>query len=87
VVAETEGRLDEALAGYQDAADRWAEHGSVIEHGRALLAIGRCLVGLGRAGEALEPLREARDVFAEPRATVLAAEVDDLLAETTARAG
>jgi hypothetical protein len=42
---------------------------------------------LGRAGEALDPLREARDVFAEPRATVLAAEVDDLLAHTTARAG
>ena len=87
LLAEAEGRPEEALAGFRDAVERWAAHGHVIERGRALLGVGRCLVSLGRAGEGVDPLREARDLFAAPGATVLVAEADDLLAQTAARAG
>jgi class 3 adenylate cyclase/tetratricopeptide (TPR) repeat protein len=87
LIAEAEGRFDDALEGFRDAAERWAGYGHVIEHGQALIGVGRCLIALGRRSEAVEPLREARQLFAGPGATVLVAEVDDLLAETTARAG
>jgi class 3 adenylate cyclase/tetratricopeptide (TPR) repeat protein len=87
VLAEAEGRLDDALARFRDAAERWAAYGNVIERGHAVMAVGRCLVSLGRVGEAVDPLREARDVFAAPGATALVADVDDLLAQTAARAG
>jgi tetratricopeptide (TPR) repeat protein len=86
-IATAEGDLDEATALYGDAASRWQAHGNVIEHGRALLGLGRCQVALGRPAEAVEPLRQALELFTTPGATVLVAEVDDLLARTTARAG
>jgi hypothetical protein len=84
---EAVGRTDEAMQGFRDAAERWAGYGHVIEQGRALMGVGRCLIGLGHQPEAIGPLREARELFATPGATVLVAEVDDLLAATTARAG
>ncbi len=87
ILAEAEGRPEDALAGFLDAVERWTAHGHVVERGQALLGVGRCLVALDRVGEAADPLREARDVFARLGATVLVAEVDDLLAQTAARAG
>ncbi|MGH2463247.1 MAG: ATP-binding protein [Candidatus Limnocylindria bacterium] len=87
LLAEADGRPEEAVGAFRDAADRWAAYGHVIEHGRALLGVGRCLVALGRAAEAAGPLQEARETFGGPGATVLMAEVDDLLARATARAG
>jgi hypothetical protein len=87
VIAEAEGRFEEALAAYRDAADRWLAYGSVPERGFALVGQGRCLVALGRTGEANQPLREARAMFAGLGAARLSAEVDDLLAHTSARAG
>lgn len=87
VLAEAEGRYDDALFGFRDAAERWAANGNVIEGGRALLGVGRCLVALGLTAEAVDPLGEARDVFVGVEAAVLVAEVDDLLAQTAARAG
>jgi class 3 adenylate cyclase/tetratricopeptide (TPR) repeat protein len=87
ILAEADGRLDDAAAGFVDVATRWAAYGNVIEQGYALTAAGRCLIGLGRGREAVEPLRTARELFAAPGASVLVAEVDDLLADTAARAG
>ncbi len=87
VLAEADGRPDEAAAAHLDVAKRWEAHGNVIEQGHALAAAGRCLNGLGRGREAVEPLRTARALFAAPGASVLVAEVDDLLADTAARAG
>jgi tetratricopeptide (TPR) repeat protein len=86
-IAEAEGRSEEALADFTDAGDRWAEYGSVPERGFALIGQGRCLIKLGRAAEADEPLRTARDLFAGLGAVRPLAEIDDLLAQTTARAG
>jgi class 3 adenylate cyclase/tetratricopeptide (TPR) repeat protein len=87
VIDEAEGRLGEAAEGHLAAAERWAAYGARIEQGHSLVGAGRCLVALGRAAEAVEPLRKARDLFTPPGASVLIAEVDDLLAQTSARAG
>jgi ATP/maltotriose-dependent transcriptional regulator MalT len=87
VIAEAEGRVEEALADFRDAADRWKVYGSVPERGFALIGQGRCLIKLGRAAEADEPLRAARELFASLGAARPLAEIDDLPAQTTARAG
>jgi tetratricopeptide (TPR) repeat protein len=87
VIAEAEGRLEEAVAGYGDAAARWLRYGSVPEQGLALIGQGRCLIALGRAAEAAELLQTARDLFAGLGASRPLAEVDDLLAQSTAQAG
>jgi class 3 adenylate cyclase/tetratricopeptide (TPR) repeat protein len=86
-IAMAEGHLDEAAALYADAANRWQAHGNVIEHGHALVGMAKSDLDLGRSGDAVDPLRQARELFAAPGATVLVAEVDDLVAQTTARAG
>jgi class 3 adenylate cyclase/tetratricopeptide (TPR) repeat protein len=87
ILAEADGRLDEAAPAYLDVAQRWAAYGNVIEEGYALTAAGRCLIGLGRGREAVQPLRTARELLAAPAASVLVADVDNLLADTAARAG
>ncbi len=87
MIAETEGRFEEALAGYRDAADRWVAYGSIPEQGLALIGQGRCLIALGRGAEATEPLLAARELFTPLGAARALTEVDDLLAQTTARAG
>jgi class 3 adenylate cyclase/tetratricopeptide (TPR) repeat protein len=42
VLAEAEGRADEAAALYRDVAERWNAYGSLVERGYALLGLGRC---------------------------------------------
>jgi hypothetical protein len=63
-LAESEGRLDEAVELFAEAATRWREFGHVPERAHARLGQARCLVGLGRPASE-EPLREARDLFAQ----------------------
>jgi class 3 adenylate cyclase/tetratricopeptide (TPR) repeat protein len=41
-LAEARGELEEAAALYREAAERFAEYGSVVERGYALLGLGRC---------------------------------------------
>jgi len=78
ILAEGEGRLDDAEQLYVDAAERWASFGFVLEHGQALLGRGRCLVGQGRVAETGELLPEARRIFASLGAAQLVAETDAL---------
>jgi hypothetical protein len=73
-----------ALELFDDAAERWAEFGFVLEHGQALLGAGRSLIELGRSGEARTHLEAARDAFAGLGAQPLLAEADGLLARLTA---
>ncbi len=42
VLAEAEGRADEAATLYRDVAERWEAYGSLVERGYALLGLGRC---------------------------------------------
>jgi class 3 adenylate cyclase/tetratricopeptide (TPR) repeat protein len=78
VLAEAEGRVDEALTLYQEASRRWAEVGCVPGRAEALLGHGRCLISLGRNG-AEKPLTEARSLFASMGYRAGLAETQDLL--------
>jgi class 3 adenylate cyclase/tetratricopeptide (TPR) repeat protein len=79
VLAKREGRLEEALELYADAAERWADYGFALGRAQALLGLGGCLVGLGRMDKAGVHLREARSIFEQLSARPLIATVDDSL--------
>ena len=79
ITAEAAGRHDEALALFQDAEQGWRESGDPYERAHALLGRARCLIGLERANEAVQPLNEARDLFAGLGAAPALAEADTLL--------
>ena len=83
-MAEADGRLEQALGLYAEAAEGWAGFGHVPERGQALLGVGRCLLSLGRPTEAAAKLREAREVFQGLGARPLVAEVDAHLELATA---
>ncbi len=83
-LAEAQGRLEEAVDLYADAAERWAEYGFVLERGQALLGASRCLLALGRRDEAGATLAHSRVVFQGLGAGPLVAEVDALVKAATA---
>lgn len=60
-LAEAQGRIDEAIAGYTDAIARWDAFGVVPERAWAWLGLGRCLVE--RSADAAPALATARGLF------------------------
>ncbi len=80
LLAEADGGLEAAAAGFADAARRWHDFGVPYEEGHALLGRGRCLVALGRAPEAAAPLAAAREIFARLGAKPALAETEEWLA-------
>ena len=86
ILAEGRGETEKAAGLYADAAERWERFGVVPERAFALLGQGRCLLALGRTGEASEPLRQAREIFAGLGAKPALAETEALLERTTALA-
>jgi len=86
-IAEAEGRYEDAVAGFSEAADKWAAQGNVIQRGFALVGLGRSLIAAGRSSEATAPLNEARNIFSGPGAVTYLAEIDELLGGAAARAG
>ena len=42
ILAEAEGRAEEAAGLYREVSERWAAYGSIVEKGYALLGLGRC---------------------------------------------
>jgi class 3 adenylate cyclase/tetratricopeptide (TPR) repeat protein len=78
---------DHAHAGvlYAEAAERWREFGNVPEHAYALLGQGRSLAALGKP-HAVDPLREARKLFASMGYKPALAETEALLGESEAAA-
>ncbi len=62
-LAEAAGDHPEAAALYAEAAEGWRGFGHVPERAHALLGQGRCLIVI-RAPEAVQPLLEARELFA-----------------------
>jgi class 3 adenylate cyclase/tetratricopeptide (TPR) repeat protein len=84
-LAEIEGDHERAWAGYQDVADRWEAFPAVLEHGLALMGVGRCLLALGGRSQGTERLRAARERFSALKAALMVAEVDDLLARATSK--
>jgi tetratricopeptide (TPR) repeat protein len=84
VLAEMQGRVEEALGLYVEVAERWTEFEFVLEQGQALLGAGRCLLALGRSAEAAPRLERARRLFGGLGAIPLAAEAAALLEQATA---
>ena len=76
-LAEARGDLGRAVELYGSVAEGWRKF-SVPERAQSLLGQGRCLVELGDR-RSVEPLREARDIFASLRADRYVAEVDALV--------
>jgi class 3 adenylate cyclase/tetratricopeptide (TPR) repeat protein len=62
LVAEQQGRLEDAVEGFRDAADRWASFTTPIEEAHARIGHARCLVALGRHADAVAPLAAAREI-------------------------
>jgi class 3 adenylate cyclase/tetratricopeptide (TPR) repeat protein len=58
--AEADDQLDEALARYAEAAERWERFPHLYERAEALLGSARCLDALGRTPEAAERRTAAR---------------------------
>jgi class 3 adenylate cyclase len=80
VLAEAAGDLEAAADRYDDAAAQWGGFGVVLEHGQALLGLGRCATRLGQpAGR--DRLLRARGVFDRLGAPALLAETDRWLLE------
>ncbi|HXG77027.1 MAG TPA: adenylate/guanylate cyclase domain-containing protein [Gaiellaceae bacterium] len=81
-LAESRGELSDAEIRYAGATARWRSFGHVPEVAFAELGRARCLLALGRAGEALEPLSAAHEIFSELRAVPFVEEAARLLAST-----
>ena len=78
IIAEAEGRTDDASTLYLDAADRWSRFPFPLEEGYALAGAGRCLRALGRDEEARGHFERARSIFGSLGALPLIAEVDGM---------
>lgn len=83
VAAEKTGRVEDALALYEDATRRWDAHPFVLGGAEARHGAGRCLVALGRDAETR--LREAREMFAQLGAQPAVERVDDTLSRATSK--
>lgn len=79
VVAEAEGLLDEAAAGYEKLAPEWVDYGFGLEEARVRLGLGRSLLRLERRDEAWDELAKARALAEDLGAEPITAEVDALL--------
>jgi hypothetical protein len=78
ILAEAEGRIEEAVLRFAEAGAAWLAYGSVLELGHARFGEGRCRRVLGDPG-AEEPLREAHQRFASLGAAALVAEIEGFL--------
>ena len=84
ILAEATDKVHEARDLYQEAAQRWADYGFVLEEGQAHLGLARCLIALGANESATESLQQARAIFLRLGARPLLDEVDSHLGLATA---
>jgi predicted ATPase/class 3 adenylate cyclase len=84
VLAEARGHLEQSLGLYEEAAERWAEFGFVLEQGYALLGAGRCLLAVRDPERAATRLQKARDTFQSLDARPLVGEAESLLERAAA---
>jgi predicted ATPase len=81
LAAEAAGRHDDALPLFRKSELGWRKRSDPYEQAHALLGQARCLITLERPKDALGPLREARDLFADLGAVLALAETRALLGE------
>jgi len=76
LVSEAAGSIEKARDLHQEAAQRWADYGFLLEEGQAHLGLARCLIALGDREAAADPLLKARPIFTKLQARALSSEVD-----------
>ena len=86
LIAEHQGRLEDAVEGFHDAADRWASFTTPIEEAHARIGHARCLVAIGRHAEAVAPLAAAREIGERMGAQPMLADVASLEARLSSAA-
>jgi tetratricopeptide (TPR) repeat protein len=86
VLAEAQGRVEESLALYEEAVERWSVFGFVLEVAQARLGVGRSLLMLQEPERARMSLEQARETFELLDAWKLVAEAEALIAEAAALA-
>jgi tetratricopeptide (TPR) repeat protein len=86
IAAQAAGRYDEALGHFRDAGERWRACSDPYERAHSLLGQARCLIALQRPSDAMRPLGEAHDLFAQLGAAPAIAETKALLGESEAAA-
>ncbi len=79
ILLEAQGQMEQGRNLYQEASQRWADYGFVLEEGEALLGLARCLIALGDREAAGEPLQKARAIFSRLGAVPLIKETDSYL--------
>lgn len=84
ILAEARGEFRQAAALYAEAAHGWQAYGHVLEHGQAMLGLGRCHLTLVEPGTE-QCLTEARRLFTRLQATPLLAETDRWLGQAVAQ--
>jgi tetratricopeptide (TPR) repeat protein len=84
IFAEMEGRFEQGLALYVEAARRWKNFGGLLEQGYARLGAGRCLLAMGEGSAATQPLHDARAIFVRLGAVPLMNEADAYSRQTEA---
>ena len=86
IAAQAAGHHHEALGLFRDAVERWRACSDPYEQAHSLLGQSRCLIALERPAEAVEPLSEARELFAQLGAVPALGETQALLGESEAAA-
>jgi len=76
--------MEQARNLYEQAAQRWADYGFVLEEGQAHLGLARCLIAVGDRQAATEPLQKARAIFSRLGAVSLLNETDTYLQQREA---
>lgn len=85
LVAEAQGRAEEALGLYLEANEGWSSFGNPLETAFAGVGAGRCLIEPSRRDEATRRLRGAREIFGGLGTGKLVDQTDELLALATAK--
>jgi class 3 adenylate cyclase/tetratricopeptide (TPR) repeat protein len=84
VLTEAQGEFGLAAKLHAEAAHGWQAYGHVLEHGQALLGLGRCRIAIGER-DTEQCLTEARRLFTRLQAASLLAEADRWLGQAVAQ--
>jgi tetratricopeptide (TPR) repeat protein len=86
-LAESSGRITEAISGYRSAVRSYEAHGRIVRKAQCLQDLGRSLYALGDTDEGTLRLRESRRLWLEMGAGLRITEIDGLLSNPASNGG